>query len=459
MPPLGFHVAKCVTVALLGASLVACATTQSGGKASATAPAEEEVGLRLPDADLPNGITESCEVLERHADVGGDKRMIAIAGGTGAFFLVLPEATDWKLQCNRERYFWASSESRRMQVSVNPYEPEVGEDLSPRNFLAALGAKMKVRIASTGARVTHESIVPLFNPTDNQTEIFGREATIAAPQDGQTYPLLPQDSYHTVRHGPGGYLLVAHVTTYYRNPAEQEALRSVARTVMGAGFRTSAELQGPAKRVAVQDFTRPSRLPSFPGVATTTFSDKTLVAIKAVLDCQADTIAVYCNALDRFGKAKAMPKNASGVWAGSTLAAFAGEGGKIATLGVGGHHLYVKKQRASFNMVKPSNPSEASDLRSALEQIRGGHAPSPESGLMKYLSSFTPMQTTPVEIKGGSLSFIMGIGANLAVKEDQLPKILRDAPRVFARETANEILVVEIWGDGLAVKVGIFVKS
>jgi hypothetical protein len=181
--------------------------------------------------------------------------------------------------------------------------------------------------------------------------------------------------------------------------------------------------------------------------------------MKAALDCAGEKMASYCSALDRFAKARALPASTNGVWAGSTLVVFAAEGGKIAGAGEGMHHLYLKNGKASFNTVKPSNQSEAEEVRALLRQIQEGKAPNPDSGLMKYLSTFTPMQVNPVQTKAYSLSFIMGIGAALGVPEDQLPPAVKDAPRVFVRENSKEILVAEVWGEGHAVKVGIFPKK
>ncbi|MFP2924627.1 hypothetical protein ACLESO_05305 [Pyxidicoccus sp. 3LG] len=437
-------------------TLAACATTQGSAPAPeprAEASADDELGMN--EAELPNGVTESCKVVQRNADIGG-KQHLAVAGGGGAFIVALPEAQDWKLQCDGSRLFWAFSKSARMQVSVNPYKPRPGEEVSPKAYLTSLGANMKAGMESKGLRVTNDSVVPLL-----EGRIFGLEMTLDAPE-GQDWPLFPQDTFYTTRRGPGGYMFDAHVSTYPRTAQEREALRFAAHSLM-VGFSTAEEMEAAAKSQddSVADLTRPSTgpMPGFSGVSARNFSDQTLAAIKAALDCENARMGRYCSALDRFATSRALPPETQGVWAGSTLIMFAGEGGKLARAGEGLHHLYVKDRKGSFNIVKPSSPAEAEELRAHLGQIHSGAAPAGTSDLMRYLSTFTPMQVNPVETKSNSLSFIMGLGAELGVKEDQLPAAMRDAPRVFVRENDKEILVAEVWGEGHAVKVGIFPKN
>jgi hypothetical protein len=125
---------------------------------------------------------------------------------------------------------------------------------------------------------------------------------------------------------------------------------------------------------------------------------------------------------------------------------FAGDDGKVAGAGEGVHHLYLKNQRGSFNAVTPSNADEAAEAKASLERIHGGSAPRADSELMKYLASFTPMQTGAVETKAGSLSFPSASG-------------IPDSPIVFVRENDKEMLAVEVWGERHAIKIGIFRKK
>jgi hypothetical protein len=414
--------------------------------------------MAFPDSEMPNGSMKECKLGQKPADLDG-QRVIVITW-YGMIYLALPAVTDWKFQCDDERFFWALSKSARMQVTVNPRKPKPGEDVSYKNYLSALGANQKKGIESHGARVTDPVVFSISK--DDKGEIFGLEMTINAPE-GQRLPLFPQDSFFTTRMGPGGNMFDLHFTTYSQEGENKKALTEKVHALLGsfiikgdAGPKTDAQ-------TPVADLTKPSKsngpLPSFPGISSANFSDKTTEAMKAVLDCKSEKMGRYCDALDRFVKAKPLSKDANNVWAGSTLVVFAADGGKIAGAGEGVHHLYVKKGKASFNAVKPSDESEAKDLRVLLDQVHAGKAPARDSGLMKYLGGFTPMQTNPVEVKAGALSFIMGIGADLGAKEDQLPEAVRSAPRDFVRENDKELLVVEVWGEGTAIKIGIFPKG
>ena len=414
--------------------------------------------MAFPDSEMPNGSMKECKIVEKPADVGG-QRVIGITY-EGMIYLALPAAADWKFQCDQDRFFWGLSKSARMQVTVNPYKPQSGEDVTYKNYLSAIGANNKKGMESHGVRVTNTSVFSISK--DDKGEIFGLEMTMNSPE-GQKWPLFPQDSFFTTRMGPGGYMFDVHFTTYSKEGENKKALTDKVHALLGA-FTTKGNV-GPKgdSQTPVADLTRPSKsngpLPSFPGISSANFSDATPAAMKAVLDCKSEKMGRYCDALDRFVKAKPLSKDTNNVWAGSTLVVFAADGGKIAGAGEGVHHLYVKKGKASFNTVKPSDESEAQDLRALLDQVHAGKAPARDSGLMKYLGGFTPMQVNPVEVKAGALSFIMGIGADLGVKEDQLPEAVRSAPRDFVRENDKELLVVEVWGEGTAIKIGIFPKG
>jgi hypothetical protein len=181
----------------------------------------------------------------------------------------------------------------------------------------------------------------------------------------------------------------------------------------------------------------------FAKVSASNFSNQTVHAIKGALDCPNPALAYYCRALDRFLQAKAMPLSTNGVWAGLTFFAFADQRGKISVAGEGISHLYVRNQMASFNAVKPSNDSERKEHRAIMEGLKSGIPPRPRSELMEYLSTFSPRHTVPLESKASSLSFTVSDSADLPVK-------------VFVRENPGEILVVEVWGEGKAVKIGVF---
>jgi hypothetical protein len=165
----------------------------------------------------------------------------------------------------------------------------------------------------------------------------------------------------------------------------------------------------------------------------------------------------YCRALDRFLSAKPLAKK-DGVWAGTTLMIFPSDKGDVAGAGEGIHYLYLRGGQGSFNALKPSNAEEAAEMKTLVEGIHAGKAPPASSGLMKHLSTFTPQQLQPVEERAKSLSFVISMGAELGVPEDPLPGQLKDPPRVFVRENAKEILVVEVWSEGHLVKVGVFPK-
>lgn len=435
------RIAIALAVGIIASQLTACATPKAAAKANTD-------DLHFAPADVPSGVMESCTIIDRETEVAGQKVM-AISGGQGAFVLVLPVANDWKFQCDGKRFFWGLSPNSRMQVSVNPYRPQANEDVTPRNYLEAIAANNKQGLASHGVRVTKSVVAPVFK--DASGEILVLESTVDAPP-GEHWPLLPQDSFVSARQGPAGYMFDAHITTYYRDSVEQAALRSTARWLMTA---FTAHAGQPPAHVDERGG-RP--LPSIPGVSVTSFSDKTITAMKAALNCQGEKMARYCDALDRFAKARPVSKAENTVWAGSTLMAFAGSAGKVDGAVEDIHHLYVRNGRASFNAIKPSDEGEATELRSMLEQLHSGKAPSRESGLMRYLSTFTPAETNPVETVANCLSFAMG---DSGLNEESLPPALRTMPpsKVFVRENQKELIAVEVWGEGHLVMVGIFPKG
>src|SRR5687767_6926540 len=103
---------------LLAAS--ACASTTPRGAGTSQARGADDMDT-FTDAELPNGVLESCGVAERNVEAGGS-RLLRVAGGEGRFTVLLPEAPDWKMQCDGRRLFWALSRSARLQVTVNPRE-------------------------------------------------------------------------------------------------------------------------------------------------------------------------------------------------------------------------------------------------------------------------------------------------------------------------------------------------
>ena len=115
----------------------------------------------VPKANLPNGKMTTCEIKARRVDVDGRKTMFVL-GGSGVFGLVLPEAPDWKPQCDDQSFLWGHSKSARMPVTVSPYEPRQSADVSPRKYLSAIASKMKQGMESSGVRMTKSSIWPLL---------------------------------------------------------------------------------------------------------------------------------------------------------------------------------------------------------------------------------------------------------------------------------------------------------
>ncbi len=205
---------------------------------------------------------------------------------------------------------------------------------------------------------------------------------------------------------------------------------------------------------------RPKALPppaSFPGVQALSFSDESVKAILNSLRCSNPEEKFYCDALKRFALAKPLPAATSGVWAGSVLWAFAGPDGRESEAGLGIHHLYLRDGRGSFNAVTPSNFQEREQLKVARAQIAAGKTPSADSPIIQYLQTLTPRATSPLKETPAGLSFEMGLAAG-SDDENALP-VLGTPATVFVRENAEELLVVEVWGDGYYVKIGVFPKG
>lgn len=396
------------------------------------------------ESEEPNGSMTTCAILRKDVEVGSD-RVTLFAGrdetaSTLTYVLPLPSASDWKVQCDGQRFFWALSSSQGMQVSINPYPPAPGEDTSPRTYLAALGARLKEQIETNGhGRVTRSVMVELVRDT-----VFGVEMTIDAPP-GEKWPLFPQDTFWTTQPSARGPMLDLHLTTYYRTAGEQETRRSAAHKAMGAFATTRGLPASPLKAGSIS-------LPSFPGISARSLSERTLAGVKAALGCDQGARARYCEALGRFVRAAPLSPGAAEVWAGSALQLVPDEKGGLAGEFETVHYLFVKGGRAALNAVKPSNKDEADELKALLEGIRAGKRPSRESGLGRYLAGLRPRRTAPVEVKEGSLSFLVDL---------ELPADVPSPPSVvaFVRETAGEVLVLEIMGEGHGLKIAVFPKQ
>ncbi len=422
--------------ALLSSLALGCAANSTAVVATA---ADD---LAMPDAAMPSGAMKFCET-QRDIPVGNDHRMFFVRGFRGVFVVALPEATDWKFQCDDSELFWAFSKSARIQATMQLHRPRPGEDVSQEAYLSAMASRIRNGMESKGLRVTN-SAVTMVDRDEKRGDQFGLEMTFDGPE-GKKWNLFPQDAFFATRTGLDGMQFDLHLTTYFRSASEQAALRAQAHMAF-ASFMVSTTNPSAKKPSAVSDLTAPREgTPAFAGVSATNFSDKTLAAMKAVLDCKSDAQARYCAALDRFSAAKALSANSSDVWAGSTLVVFAAGPSKVAGLDEGIHDLYVKQGKGSFKWITPSNESEAADMKKLITEMHAGRAPSPSSGLMKYLATLSPQETHALEQQAGSLSFVSeDMGATSA--------------RAFVRENDKELLVVEIAAEGLAMKIGIFPK-
>jgi hypothetical protein len=232
----------CVIV-VVALTLLACGAPARAGvvvAAEQRPPANDDL-QQLPGSALPNGVIETCKVVQRDADPGDGTRVMALTGGRGAFIIVLPEAADWAFQCDKEELFWAFSRSKRTQVTVMAHRPNADEDTTPRNYLGATAAKFTSGLEANGVRVTNPAFVSLTKRADGET--IGLQMTLNAPA-GQTMPLFPQDSFFISQRGPGGFMFDAYYTTYFRNADEQASMRSTMRAMM-AGFRAIAAPASP----------------------------------------------------------------------------------------------------------------------------------------------------------------------------------------------------------------------
>jgi len=206
---------------LLSSLAAGCAAGHSG-------LVDPNADLNLPDKELPNGKVEACTV--RRDEANGDTRALVVLGLRGLFTVVLPEASDWKLECDRAQLFWAFSKTRRMEVTVHANRPQPGEAASASAYLTAVGAAARQKFESHGLRVTHSELSELERD-ETLGERYALELTVDAPAH-QLLALLPQDTFITTRPGPQGTQFDAHITTHYRTPDEQAALHSDAHQIM-----------------------------------------------------------------------------------------------------------------------------------------------------------------------------------------------------------------------------------
>ncbi len=427
---------------LVFAGLLSCLAVGSAANSAPVVSSGTDDFAALDEPE-PNGVNTHCQTL--HDVPVGRLRLFYVRGFDGFFKIWLPEAADWTIQCDQGELFHALSKSLRLEANLRMYKPKPGEDTSPAKYLAMVGARFKNGIEASGARVTHSDVAALTQGEDNGP--LGLDMTIDAPA-GHSAPLFPQDSFYATHAGPDGVQFDLHLRAYFRTPAEQAQLRFKAHIALTSFIVSGIDPSAVAKmNSAAAEIATPSRPPAgFAGVSATNFSEKTLSAMKAVLDCTRDAMmARYCAALDRFSAAKPLSPTTSGAWAGSTLELEAGRKTKISDVGEGIHALYLKQSKGSFKSMRASNASESVDMHKALNELHAGYAPSPSGGLMKRIVELTPSEMKALEQKTETLSFI--------IEEDS-----DSVTRAFVRENEKEILVVEIWGDGYEMEVGIFPK-
>lgn len=153
----------------------------------------------------PNGRIKLCDVQRNVKDDGRDVLQVQVADPPMQFSL--PEASDWRLQCDKQELFFAMSKSLRVQVTVEPSGMHWSEDdqAHAERFLSSA----RERYASVDVHITGSGVIPLAADKWPTRPAAWFMQLAQAADDKDPSPEFPQD------HLWSGRMISARGERYY----------------------------------------------------------------------------------------------------------------------------------------------------------------------------------------------------------------------------------------------------